>query len=101
MTATPKLTKAVMVQNARDEIGERFGPVPSLASHLIQDVRNMPGDLWHGPISTVEQARQAANYMAEYGSYPIGMSACETAGINGDADGVCPFAGTDDCTCPA
>jgi hypothetical protein len=51
------------------------------------------------PITTVEQAQVLANYLGEYGDYPVGLSPCFAAGINGDAGDACPFAGEDFCTC--
>lgn len=55
----------------------------------------------HAPVATVEDAERLANYLAEYGNYPAGMSPCFVAGLNGDAAEVCPFYGEDFCDCEA
>lgn len=66
----------------------------------------MPGEaqkptipLAYVPITTPQQAQLLADYLADYGNYPVGMSLCEAAGINGDAAERCPFLGEDSCHC--
>jgi hypothetical protein len=54
---------------------------------------------FHVPVANVEDAERLANYLAEYGNYPAGLSPCFVAGLNGDAAEVCPFYGKDFCTC--
>ena len=56
---------------------------------------------FHVPVTTVEEADRLANYLAEYGNYPVGMSPCMAAGLNGDAAEGCPFYGEDFCKCDA
>lgn len=53
------------------------------------------------PITTPEEAQVLADYLTEYGNYPLGMFPCEVAGINGDAPvgKGCPFLGEDFCNC--
>lgn len=51
------------------------------------------------PVDTPAKADLLRRYLAEYGNYPVGMSLCEAAGINGDAADGCPFAGEDFCNC--
>ena len=59
--------------------------------------------LGHDKIESIEDARELANNMSNSGHYPVGMSPCFTAGINGDweEDGICPIYKIDktECSC--
>lgn len=82
-------------------VGERVILDSTPAGYALQ----MPGHPYptfsvkYEPISTPEAAGELADYLAEYGNYPVGMTPCEAAGINGDAGERCPFLGMDFCQC--
>lgn len=93
------VSKAELVQQRLTEINEKFGPVAGAVAVAKKTDHGLPAALYHGRIETVERAAQVGNYMAEYGNHPSGMSPCEVAGINGDAEHGCPFIGEPFCEC--
>ena len=93
------MNKTELIQQRLAEVEEKFGPAAVFAASVAKTDHNLPASLYHGPIETVERAAQVGAYMAEHGNYPSGMSPCDVAGINGDAEHGCPFLGEPFCQC--
>jgi hypothetical protein len=93
------MNKAELVAQRLADLADKYGPVAAATAERRGSAHNLPSTLLHGQITTPRQAEQVAQYLADFGNYPTGMSLCMAAGLNGDAADGCPFAGTEHCTC--
>ena len=93
------MNKTELVAQRLADIEDKYGPSVAAAARRAGTTYGLPAELLHSSITTPRRAEQVAQYLADFGNYPTGMSICMAAGLNGDATHGCPFAGTDDCTC--
>jgi hypothetical protein len=93
------MNKAELVAQRLGDLAEKYGPIAAATAKRLGSAHKLPATLLHSQVTTPRKGEQVAQYLADYGNYPAGMSICMAAGLNGDAADGCPFAGTEYCTC--